>query len=216
MKRKTRGKKKFHKKSSLYHARPMGQLAPPKLFAKLRYVERLTGKAIAANGVSTVSYRGNGCFDPAVAVGGHQPMGFDQYMGLYLNFTVIASKITVSFISQTAATDGVMTLRPASVSTDNSDPQNTIEQVNTKWLPFSEKAQSTGVRTLSHYYTTKKQLGRFYNNENLRGTSSADPVTQWYWNASFYNNTSTLINYDAVISIDYFVIFDQRDETPTS
>jgi len=33
-------------------------------------------------------FRGNGMFDPNYAVGGHQPLGFDQYTALYQSFFV--------------------------------------------------------------------------------------------------------------------------------
>lgn len=43
-------------------------------------------------------YRANGLFDPDVAIGGHQPRGFDQMMAMYTTWTVISSKCTATFL----------------------------------------------------------------------------------------------------------------------
>jgi len=37
-------------------------------------------------------------YDPEVALGGHQPRGFDQFTDVYNTFTVLGSKISVSWM----------------------------------------------------------------------------------------------------------------------
>lgn len=75
---------------------------PTSKVVRLRYV---TQTALDSNPltlpIATVVYRANDMFDPEVALGGHQPMGFDQWMALYDHFTVIGSKISVKFINNT-------------------------------------------------------------------------------------------------------------------
>ncbi|HIA02129.1 MAG TPA: hypothetical protein EYN66_09490, partial [Myxococcales bacterium] len=43
-------------------------------------------------------FRANGMFDPQVPLGGHQPRGFDEFMDAYDMFTVLGSKISVSWM----------------------------------------------------------------------------------------------------------------------
>lgn len=42
-------------------------------------------------------YRGNGLYDPEVAVGGHQPRMFDQMCLFYQSYLVLGSKISITF-----------------------------------------------------------------------------------------------------------------------
>lgn len=68
---------------------------PPIKYAKLNYVklENVNGPGIGS--IVIKEYRVNGMFDPEVALGGHQPMGFDELMGKYEKFTVLKCKIEV-------------------------------------------------------------------------------------------------------------------------
>ena len=44
-------------------------------------------------------FSANGCFDPNVTGTGHQPMGFDQMMLFYEQYTVVRSKISIGMLS---------------------------------------------------------------------------------------------------------------------
>ncbi len=63
----------------------------------------------AGDAVSSV-YRCNDLFDPTVAVGGHQPLGFDQMMTLYNKFVVLRSSITCMFSCATTAAGAAHTM----------------------------------------------------------------------------------------------------------
>jgi hypothetical protein len=63
------------------------------------YFEVVSITGVAAQLYSYV-YAANGCFDPNVTGTGHQPMGFDQMMTFYNHYTVISSKIKVTFSNQ--------------------------------------------------------------------------------------------------------------------
>jgi len=43
-----------------------------------------------------LDFRANSLYDPEYAVGGHQPMGFDQWMKFYKNYTVLRSRIKIA------------------------------------------------------------------------------------------------------------------------
>jgi len=74
-------------------------LFPPKFKKRLVYSE--TSLTVASTSGSSNSYffSANGLFDPNTTGTGHQPMGFDQMMLMYEQYTVFASKITVEFIN---------------------------------------------------------------------------------------------------------------------
>ncbi len=72
---------------------PLGGLAD-RTMVRLRYVESFN-VAVAIASFQVHAYRANGMFDPTVAVGGHQPSGFDQMLQWYQHFTVVGAKATM-------------------------------------------------------------------------------------------------------------------------
>lgn len=75
---------------------------PTKRIAKLRYTTYDALNPGAGNVTSTL-FRLNSCYDPLYSTGGHQPRFFDQFMVLYERYTVIGSKITVTWQPTTEA-----------------------------------------------------------------------------------------------------------------
>jgi len=82
---------------------------------KLRYCDSvdLTPNSSAVN---NVAYLANGLFDPQVAVGGHQPRGFDEFCDIYKKFTVKGATISVTF-----SYEGYLGAQPAGASTGGPD-----------------------------------------------------------------------------------------------
>lgn len=68
---------------------------PPRKIARLKYVSHHTSAGVGAGAINTIEYRANGMYDPEVAVGGHQPYGFDQLMAQYYHYTVIGATFEV-------------------------------------------------------------------------------------------------------------------------
>jgi len=66
----------------------------------MRYTTNITLNPTTTAPV-TAYIKANGMFDPEVALGGHQPRGFDQWMRVYDHFTVVGSKITVQQLPTT-------------------------------------------------------------------------------------------------------------------
>jgi hypothetical protein len=77
---------------------PRTKLAlPQSMRTKLRYVEQVEFKPTGQNAIQS-SYRANGLFDPSIALGGHQPRGFDEFMAICSTFTVVGSTCSVNFM----------------------------------------------------------------------------------------------------------------------
>ena len=94
---KDRGPSHFSRSLTVPRVRP--SFGPSSVRRTLRYatgVKNTTG----AGTLGITYFRAIGLFDPTFAVGGHQPMGFDQYMAMYQKYTVLGSKITFEFIVQ--------------------------------------------------------------------------------------------------------------------
>jgi len=77
---------------------------PSKKQVQLRYCDYSTMTS-TLGAITTAEYSCNGLFDPRVAIGGHQPMGFDQWIGQYYNYAVVVgSTCTVRFMMESAST----------------------------------------------------------------------------------------------------------------
>lgn len=72
---------------------------PAVKYAKLRYVVNDNVNGPGVNSIVVREYRINGLFDPEVALGGHQPMGFDELMKQYEKYTVLKAHIELENMS---------------------------------------------------------------------------------------------------------------------
>lgn len=161
------------------------QLIPLKVMKTFRYSDTITldpGAGIPAE----VWYRANGMYDPQESIGGHQPLGFDQYVGvLYDHFVVVGAKITAIFNSR-GSSGSTSTYRVGINPTDTTSdslPMNTlIEQGRCKW-GFCSNVTSTGQKTITMKLNPNKYLGRSHplSDPDLKGSASADPVEQAYF-----------------------------------
>lgn len=93
------------------------------IYTKLRYCESFV---VATNNItglseSPVRYNLGSLFDPTLAVGGHQPYGFDQLAAVWKSYIVYGVRVIITSdaanTSTTASNGAVMCLRVASSST---------------------------------------------------------------------------------------------------
>lgn len=70
---------------------------PQQMRSTLRYTYR-SEFALTNTTAQTSTIRANDLFDPNYATGGHQPRGFDEFMSIYNEFTVLGSKVKVDFM----------------------------------------------------------------------------------------------------------------------
>ena len=86
------------KKRNALVAVPRNKLGfPQQIKTTLRYAMR-TEFALTNDQTFVCKLRANDLRDPEVALGGHQPRGFDDFMNIYDKFTVTGSKISASFM----------------------------------------------------------------------------------------------------------------------
>lgn len=84
--------------------RPMGTINrfgsgfPAQRIVKLKYIEHnYLSVPATAESFASRTYRSNSIYDPVVAAGGGQPLGYDQWLTFYDHYCVVRSKITVRF-----------------------------------------------------------------------------------------------------------------------
>lgn len=109
----------FHAPRMLLRGSPFQQ----SILTKLRYCESFVVATNNITGLSETPVRYNlgSLFDPTIAVGGHQPYGFDQLAAVWKSYTVYGVRVFItsdpSNVTTTANGGARMCLRVASSST---------------------------------------------------------------------------------------------------
>lgn len=203
---------------------------PARKVVRMRYATRVNLNP-GADGVPVVrGFLANGMFDPDTALGGHQPMGFDQWMAIYNHFTVLGSKITVRYVPNTTTSFapiafGVM------LTDDNTFPYTGTQALefimeskhggrNLRLASTSNSATSRGLsvtRTFSakRFFGTRALIGE----DTYRGTSAGDPAETanflvWACNPTTAGNDPP--NCSFVVTIDYIAMLTERREITPS
>lgn len=185
---------------------------PAQTRRRLFYYDYGLTRSGTAGAESSYFFIANGLFDPNITGTGHQPMGFDQLMLCYDQYTVVSSKITAHIYNTTssvAVRTGVMLSPDASALTDFSQ---TIENGlnNTRVLSAINVAgyhQDFSLNCDCRRYFGRKTERELVNSPELTGSSAANPTEGVYytivaWDPFGASNYSTffdvIIEYDAI------------------
>lgn len=135
---------------------------PDRMLVKLSYIDTFQSANIALTaGRPTVqllkSYRSS-TFDPDFAVGGHQPLWYDQYQTLYQKYRVYGIKydITVQNVGQNEVF--YVLVRPGSAQIVESNYETLMERKNCQWR-VGGSVNGGGRIRLKGYMSVAKTLG---------------------------------------------------------
>lgn len=206
-KRKKYGKRKY-KRATTTSLRS-GTLIADRSFTKLKYTQRID---LTPAGAATDSYvfRGNSMFDPDVAPGGAQPLGFDQWAGFYNKYRVRGSKIKIYAV----ATSG--SHFPCKISVYPQDDSSTATGVdNAAARPNSRTSITNGYggpsTRIKNYISTKKQLGVKSINEetSYAAVITGNPNIMWYWCISVgtLDATTNIAGLYVEVEVTYYTEF---------
>lgn len=149
--------------------------------ARMRYCDSVALNGCALADATALIYSANGAWDPQTAVGGHQPMGFDQLMAFYQHYTVMSSVLTVDFsISNVQFPDpgeacivGIALRDTAVFSTTSTTAR---EVGNITWVHLANDG-STGTAKLSKRFQLRKVFpGATASNALYRGNTVSNPT----------------------------------------
>lgn len=196
----------------------IGRSFPDKVNTTLRYYD-LNVAVPATTTVTGVHYRANGIFDPYVPVGGHQPLGFDQWMAVYDHWVVNSSRIKVTFTYRDETGDVV---HPFICGIYDDDDATNSLSVNS--LVEAQGRSKTGILTTnqdrvvlySSWRNTKTFGPATLSDSRQAGSVAADPSEAHNWFIWLYNygNTANTINF--FVDIEYNVTFFERRDLATS
>lgn len=189
---------------------------PPKTKRLLVYADQGTFTLTTPGQVYTYTYRANDLFDPYEGVGGHQPLGFDQLMGVYTKAYVIGSKFTLNLV-QTSENAGPTTVGMTLLESNFTLPtvQSLLrENGNSSYTYITANDNQASI---VKKFSTKKS-GRVKNvldNFDLYCTDAASPGRQWFMKLWGVGTTgSTIIHFE--LRIEYIAVFIEPKPLPQS
>lgn len=189
----------------------VGKGFPKKIQFTHTYAEFRNLDTNALGVIGTRFYSCNGMYDPDATGVGHQPYYFDQLASLYQHFTVLSSKMTISFAfkNNTVSTPllcGVL-INDDTVWTPGTDINAAIENTDSAstLLPLDKTV------TLVKYWNAKAAFGgNTMDNDNLQGSAAANPTEQQYF-MLFVDGSAAGVAHGASvrIKIEYTAVWDE-------
>lgn len=201
---------------------PVMNFFPNSTIRKLKYVDRISIDA-GLIGRAHHTFRSNSLFDPDYTGVGHQPRAFDQMMGAYLSYHVIASKITVTQLTAVSGSNSYMFLTHSAVQ----DPliseamDASALEVTALTMKPTVLADTTGTSRklrVSRTANIKKFFkSKILSNPHLGGTAGANPTEQAYW--TIYNQNiggNDPQSMDFLVEIEYTAVFTRPNQIGSS
>lgn len=187
----------------------VGQGFPKKLTMTHRWTQTIGLSTGSSGALNTFVFRANGMFDPSVTGGAHQPYYFTQLSAIYDHFTVIGSKIKIT-ASKTDSSTSIPITCGIMINDDSTVTPTLLgllEHPSSTW----KLLENTNKVTLSNKWSAKKTFGgSILGNDNLQGTSAADPTEQStfvFFMDSSVNAIATSVTF--VVEIDYIAVWDE-------
>nr|AUF34974.1 putative capsid protein [uncultured virus] len=189
-----------------------GSIVPVKSKHLFKYAERITMNPVSGGVGTSYFFSTNSLFDPNRSGLGHQPYGFDQYVGvLYDHYTVIGSKITVTAVNRGAvSTDPViMAITERDTFTATTNIEHLIEMGNNTYTFCGVSDGGAGIATLSYNSNPAKFLGRSkpLADSELKGSVSTNPAEESFFEivmASTGTNDPGAL--DVLVNIEYIAV----------
>ena len=167
-------------------------------------------------GLATYIFSCNGLFDPNVTGAGHQPLYFDQLSAIYDHYTVIRSRIKVTF--GTAATLIVPQLYSLYIDDDTSVVANAVigsERPGAVSKFLNPLTDSPATLYLS--WDGKSTFGSdMMSDKDMQGTSSTNPSEQSYFVIQQYDSAGITVTPLMFVELEYDVIWDEFVTVATS
>jgi hypothetical protein len=190
---------------------------------KLHYYEpQLTAGNSVAGLATNYFFSANGCFDPNITGVGHQPIGFDQIMLFYEQYTVVSSKATVTTDNRgTTPCRTALYLSPDITSI--TDPIRIMENgliatgINYIGNAYREAIQLDLSCSVFNYFGRTANARGLVDDVTLSGSSAANPSEQVYYAVSTWDPFQVAVAgsfFDIVI--EYDVIFWEPRKLTTS
>ena len=150
----------------------------------------------------------NGCYDPDVTGGGHQPFGWDQWSPYFRQYIVTGSKIKC-YVTTDGTVNGTCGIY---LDDDNTVPSNIGAMIEAKRGSFSIINQQRSSAKIRAAFSARK----FYNVRDVKdnidrigANVSTNPADKSYFVVWFQAEAGSTASIYFIVVIDYIVDFSQ-------
>lgn len=179
-----------------------GQVFPDKFKTTLSYNYIYSYTAIGTR--TYVQLRANGPYDPLVAAGGGQPMGYDQLSTLYQQYRVSKATVVAKFVNQASTAAYVCIYPLSSTSTPISLEEDLEQRYGTNTVVSG--VAGGGVATLTNTVDVAKLYGGMLGQDHNAAVSGV-PVMQAIFNVTMTDCTGGTMSMYYNLRITYEVEF---------
>lgn len=188
-----------------------------RFYTRLKYAEVFQ---VDLNIASTqLVFRGNGAFDPEVAVGGHSPLYWTAFAGIYNRYGCFGSKIQLDVLNKSGASGVTVIVAPSTDDLITTTTSTLLEQPRAKIMRIIPVASRFSHR-MKMYASTRQQLGIPKANlfdDIVTANTANTPISQWFWNLFIEASDSVSeLSLSITIQIVYYLCFYDRIEQGTS
>lgn len=194
---------------------------------KMRYLQHLNLTPVGGTPIQQFVFVANSAYDPQYSLGGHQPMGFDQWSQFYNHWTVIGSKISImSTIPSTGTQPGIFGVRTANESnflSTYTDLEGIMEDPRCSWRLIQTAVNGNVPKPAVATYSAKKwwNLQSIKDNQDwLGGTVMSDlaSTSQVYFVvfAGSLDSTTIVPSFQMICKLTYIVMFSDPKDLPQS
>jgi hypothetical protein len=166
---------------------------PVRVDRTLRYVTKVSMNPGIGGQSAALFFSANGMYDPDRSLGGHQPYGFDEYMEMYNHFTVLRSRIMVSFMpigtSSGRNANSIVAVGLRDTTTSTTTIEQFIEMGRGEWSLLGQQDGGKPIATLHHACDVSKYLGRpdLLSDPDCRGDATNDPGEEVFFEINAAN-----------------------------
>jgi hypothetical protein len=143
---------------------------------KHSYADQLTLTSTTGS-LQTYQFSCNGMYDPDITSTGHQPLYFDQLTAIYDHYTVFEARIVVEIVTNQVAR-AVLYIDDDTSTAPNMGTASEQPSATAKLIP----ATTVKPIVFTKRWNAKEFFGgNIYDNDDLQGSASANPVEQSYF-----------------------------------
>lgn len=180
---------------------------PNSIITTLKYCDTYTLTSTAGSLAYQVM-AANGIYDPDITGIGHQPMYRDVYASVYDQYTVIGSKITVSFNHTTSTGSVICGVRGDDDQTGTTTLSTAMESNNTSWCQLGQNGSGKDTCVLYSTFEPLMAFGVAAKDDGYSQTPiGANPSEQFCYHIFAANSNAGTSTVNIAVQIEYTVKF---------
>jgi len=190
------------------------QAFPKQLFNTLKYSDAPLLILSGTTGLGQHIFSCNGLYDPNITGTGNQPLYFDQLSAVYNHYTVLRSRIKVTF----GATSAAAHVYSIVVEDDTSGAVSPIV-ASERPMSVSKMAspQNDGLTTLSLSWDAAQVFGpNPQAQDSLQGSAASNPSEQSYFIIQGYDTSLAGSTHTIYVQMEFDVVWDEFATTARS